>query len=153
MKKVKMLLEPAEVEMIRDALQLSYDDDCFDDDDNDVLEGLCQAFAILAMSGNFVKVAVDEETCYADECNCCSGIELPERIQVDNSDDDDNDPDAIDPDDSCWDVNDDDECSECDCDHDSCECDTDDNNCGCGVTKQDLENAWNANEPWNTDKK
>jgi len=145
MKKVKMLLEPAEVEIIRDALQLAYDDDCFDDDDNDVLEGLCQAFAILAMSGNFVKVAVDEETCYADECNCCSGIELPERIQVDNSDDGD--------DDSCWDTNDDDECSECGCDHDNCECNADEDNCGCGVTKQDLENAWNANEPWNTNKK
>ena len=82
MKKVKLLLEPQEVEMIRDALEICYDEG--DADDDEMLEGLCKAFGILTMSGNFVKVSVDERTEYID---------------------DDTDPDAVDPDDC--------QCDEC----------------------------------------
>jgi len=167
MKKVKLLLEPAEVEMIRDALQICYDDDCLDDDD--MLEGLCQVFGILSMSGNFVKVKVDERTHYEDECDCddrCNSqdtntcnldgttdTDFDDDCQCDEcradrglpplEDDANVDPDAVDPDNSCWEDTDDDDGWNTDDDV------TDDN----GITEKDLEKIWNAREPWNTEKK
>ena len=190
MKKVKLLLEPQEVEMIRDALEICYDEG--DADDDEMLEGLCKAFGILTMSGNFVKVSVDERTeyidddtdpdavdpddCQCDECRADRGLPpLSGACDGDpdndgapqvwdstkdswDADDDDVDPDAVDPDDeSCWDTGDDSDddngfCDDCGCS--DCVCDDDDpDHVGCGVTKQDLENAWNANEPWNTNEK
>jgi len=170
MKKVKLLLEPAEVEMIRDALQICYDDDCLEDDD--MLEGLCQAFGILTMSGNFVKVKVDENTHYEDECDCignCAcddGVDESTVLEDDechcdecradrglpplvNEDEDDVDPDAVDPNDSCWDTDEDDNedddtfCYECG--NEVCRCHAE--------TKPNLKDVWNANEAWSTDKK
>lgn len=170
MKKIKLVLEPAEVEMILDALQMAYDDDLMEDDV--MLEGLCKAFGILYTSKCFVKIKVDEDTHYvADEdsnypnqCNCadcdCDGVdedivsEYDDDCQCDEcradrgllplepveDEDPDVDPDAIDPDDGCWDADDDlDE-------------DEDPDHMGCGATKQDLENVWNARVPWNTEK-
>jgi hypothetical protein len=178
MKKVKMLLEPAEVKMIRDALQLCYDDDCIDDIDN-ILEGLCQAFDILAMSGNFVKVSVDENAHYDDECvsddivsdqddpldEChCDACRADRGLPPFNGDcdgdpeNDRGDSGIWDASGEAWDAGDDnidegfnDSDDECHCD---ASCDDvwdaeDDDHVGCGVTTQDLEDAWNTNEPWN----
>ena len=165
MKKVKLLLEPAEVEMIRDALEVCYDEG--DLNDNDMLEGLCKAFGILAMDGNFVKVSVDDHTQYVDDCDNCVD-DVSEDVVSDCEDcqcdecrvdrglpplDGEGDDFPVNDDDQLWDATDEDcwdtdECSECGVS--PCECNA---NEGCGVTKQDLEDAWNANEPWNTNKK
>ena len=162
MKKVKLLLEPQEVEMIRDALEICYDEG--DADDDEMLEGLCKAFGILTMSGNFVKVSVDERTeyidddtdpdavdpddCQCDECRADRGLP-PLSGDCDGDPENDGAPQVWDATKDGWDA-DDDSCDECGCE--DCICD-DDSNVGCGVSKEDLENSWNANEPWNTNEK
>jgi hypothetical protein len=130
------MLDSNEVEMIREALQICYDDDLIDD--LDTLENLCHVFAILDMTRSSVKVATTDDSEFSvdpDNDECCGG-----NCDCHRDTDDDDTPDTIDPDD----LDDDDYC--------------DDPNCSCRRgdrfdTDDDAGNSWNANVPWNTEDK
>ena len=132
MKKIKLLLDPNDIELISDALNTCFDNDDVPGDQIDTFENLCQMFNILRSTGKCLKVSTDED---CDCCECDSSHDEAEKDEPLDDEtewddevfggDDDNDPDAIDLDEG-EDEDEDDKPAE------------------------DKSNIWNANTPWTT---
>lgn len=95
MKKIKLLLDPNDVELISDALNTCFDNDDVPGDQIDTFENLCQMFNVLRSTGKCLKVATVKNCDYCE----CSHDEAEDEGFIDDEgllEDDDNDPDAID---------------------------------------------------------
>ena len=139
MKKIKLLLDPNDVELISDALNTCFDTDSVHDDDMETFENLCQMFNILRSTGKCLKVAT-VKNCDCEYCECVHDDAEDDGFIDDDEgclEDDERDDKAwpADEDKDCWDVDEDD-----DNDPDAID-----------IDEEDKSNAWNANTPWTTE--